>query len=70
MLLHASWNTALAFLPGTDAFLLLMMGLLIVLVVIDRMWEKPAPDRDALSSGAEEAAQPLNVSRPGDGVDR
>jgi membrane protease YdiL (CAAX protease family) len=49
MLLHASWNTALAFLPGTDAFLFLMTGLLIVLVVTDRMWEKPAPDINALS---------------------
>ncbi|MBM4431606.1 MAG: CPBP family intramembrane metalloprotease [Chloroflexi bacterium] len=56
VLLHASWNTALAFLPRTDAFLFLMAGLLIVLVVADRMWEKLSTDSAALYRATEGAA--------------
>jgi membrane protease YdiL (CAAX protease family) len=70
MLLHASWNTALAFLPRTDTFLFLMAGLLTVLVVVDRMWEKLSPDSAALYRGAEEVTQPLTGGKPGCGVDR
>jgi membrane protease YdiL (CAAX protease family) len=44
MLLHASWNTALAFLPRTDVFLSLMMTLLTAGVITDRMWEKLSTD--------------------------
>lgn len=56
VLLHASWNTALAFLPSTDVFLFLMAGLLIVAVVTDRMWEKLSTDSATLHRGADEAA--------------
>lgn len=55
MLLHASWNTALAFLPRTDAFLLLMAGLSIVVVVADRMWEKLSTDSAAVYREAKNA---------------
>ena len=40
MLMHASWNTALVFLPRTDAFLTLMFVLLVLVVVLDRMWKR------------------------------
>jgi membrane protease YdiL (CAAX protease family) len=56
MLLHASWNTALAFLPSTDTFLFLMLALLTAAVVADRMWEKLPADSAARYRGADEAA--------------
>jgi membrane protease YdiL (CAAX protease family) len=56
LLLHASWNTALAFLPRTDAFLFLMAALLVVLVSADRMWEKLSTDSVAPDPAAKEAA--------------
>jgi membrane protease YdiL (CAAX protease family) len=56
MLLHAAWNTALAFLPRTDAFLFLMAALLTAAVVADRMWEKLPIDSATRYREADEAA--------------
>ena len=44
MLLHASWNTTLSFLPRTDPFYYLMMLLITAAIVTDRMWEKLPTD--------------------------
>jgi membrane protease YdiL (CAAX protease family) len=55
MLLHASWNTTLAFLPRTDTFLFLMLALLTAAVVADRMWEKLPTDSATRYRGAVEA---------------
>ncbi len=48
MVLHASWNTTLIFLPRTDIFLLLMTVLLVIAVVVDKMWKKLPADSDVL----------------------
>jgi hypothetical protein len=55
MLLHASWNTTLAFLPRTDTCLFLMLALLTAAVVADRMWEKLPTDSATRYRGAVEA---------------
>jgi membrane protease YdiL (CAAX protease family) len=46
-LLHASWNAGVSFLPRTVAFYLIMAGLLVVMVVSDRMWQK-TPQKNPL----------------------
>ena len=48
MLLHASWNTTLVFLPRTDIFLVLMTLLLTAAVLGDKMWKKLPADSDVL----------------------
>lgn len=40
VLLHASWNAGVSFLPRTSAFHLIMAGILVVMVLGDRMWRK------------------------------
>jgi membrane protease YdiL (CAAX protease family) len=39
-LLHASWNAGVGLIPRTDAFHILMAGVLIMMVYFDRMWKK------------------------------
>jgi membrane protease YdiL (CAAX protease family) len=38
-LLHASWNTGVSFLPRTQAYHIIMLVLVILLVLLDRMWQ-------------------------------
>ncbi len=39
-LLHASWNAGVGFLPRTAAFHLIMAGIVVVMISIDRMWRR------------------------------
>jgi membrane protease YdiL (CAAX protease family) len=40
VLLHASWNAGVSFLPRTEAFHLMMAGIVAVMILSDRMWRK------------------------------
>jgi membrane protease YdiL (CAAX protease family) len=57
---HAAGNTGLAFLPNADWQVLAVTNILsaLVLVVIDRMWQKLPPDHPAVYTSPQLPAQP------------